>query len=199
MSNNVIEVKKDELRGLYNILTNYPSISKEQVQNEMHKVFGEDVFKPQDIKERVKTFEDACRELGNTHPFVLQYNTLCDNGANGIDVIDIAAYLKLRIIVEALNEGWHPTFSEDEWRYFPWFYAYSKEEWNNMSDEDKRRVVGRSNSNADAYGGLVFAHSSYASSNANSGDCFRLAFKSEGLAVYAGKQFIDIWVDYICA
>ena len=199
MSNNVIEVKTDELRGLYNILTNYPSISKEQVQNEMHKGGGEDVFKPQDIKERVKTFEDACRELGNTHPFVLQYNTLGDNGANGIDVIDIAAYLKLRIIVEALNEGWHPIFSEDEWRYLPWFYVYSKEKWNNMSDEDKRRVVGRSYSNAYTNGGLVYAYSVSASSSAYSDFGSRLAFKSDELAVYAGKQFIDIWVDYICA
>lgn len=36
----VIEVKRDDLRELYQVLTNYPVISKEQVQNEMHKVFG---------------------------------------------------------------------------------------------------------------------------------------------------------------
>lgn len=64
----VIEVKRDDLRELYQVLTNYPAISKEQVQNEMHKVFGEDTFKPKDIMERVKTFEDACRELGEEHP-----------------------------------------------------------------------------------------------------------------------------------
>ena len=36
----VIEVKRDDLRELYQVLTNYPAISKEQVQNEMHKVSG---------------------------------------------------------------------------------------------------------------------------------------------------------------
>lgn len=197
MSNNVIEIKTDELRGLYDILTSYPAISKEQVQNEMHKVFGEDVFKPQDIKERIKTFHDAYRELGNEHPFVKSYEKYV-NTASGEEK-DIITYLKLRIIVEALNEGWHPTFSEDEWRYFPWFYAYSKEEWNNMSDEDKRRCVGRSNNNANSNGGLFFAGAGSASSYLHSYICSRLAFKSEELAVYAGKQFIDIWVDYICA
>lgn len=197
MNNNVIEVKKDELRGLYNILTNYPSISKEQVQNEMHKVFGEDVFKPQDIKERVKTFHDAYCELGNEHPFVKSYEKYV-NTASGEEK-DVIAYMKLRIIVEALNEGWHPTFSEDEWRYFPWFYVYSKEKWNNMSDEDKRRCVGRSGYGAYSDGGLVFAHANGASPSSGAGFGSRLAFKSEELAVYAGKQFIDIWVDYICA
>lgn len=197
MSNNVIEIKTDELRGLYDILTSYPAISKEQVQNEMHKVFGEDVFKPQDINERIKTFHDAYCELGNEHPFVKSYEKYV-NTASGEEK-DIITYLKLRIIVEALNEGWHPTFSEDEWRYFPWFYAYSKEEWNNMSDEDKRSCVGRSNNKANSYGGLFFAHAGHASSHSNAYIGSRLAFKSEELAVYAGKQFIDIWVDYICA
>ena len=195
MNNNVIEIKKEELRGLYNILTNYPAISKEQVQNEMHKVFGEEVFKPQNIMERVKTFEDACELLGNDNQAVIDYYAVLDE----TDTKDIVAYMKLRIIAEALNEGWHPTFSEDEYRYFPWFYIYSKEEWDNMSDEDKRRCVGRSYGNAYSYGGLVFAGASYASLDSGTGIGSRLAFKSEELAVYAGQQFIEIWVDYICA
>lgn len=49
MNNEFIKVKRDDLQGLYQVLTNYPAISKEQVQNEMHKVFGEETFKPKDI------------------------------------------------------------------------------------------------------------------------------------------------------
>lgn len=194
MNNNVIEIKKEELRGLYNILTNYPAISKEQVQNEMHKVFGKEVFKPQNIMERVKTFEDACLILGNDNQAVIDYYAILDE----TDTKDIVAYMKLRIIAEALNEGWHPTFSEDEYRYFPWFYIYSKEEWDNMSDEYKRRCVGRSNHYADSNGGLVFTSADYASSNSDTNVGSRLSFKTEELAMYAGKQFIKIWVDYIC-
>lgn len=120
MNNEIIEVKRDDLRELYQVLTNYPAISKEQVQNEMHKVFGEDTFKPKDIMERVKTFEDACRELGEDHPFVSAYTAWIKHEEFD-DQEDILAYMKLRIICAALNEGWEPQFTEDEWRYYPWF------------------------------------------------------------------------------
>lgn len=195
MNNKTIEVKENELRDLYNILTSYPAISKEQVQNEMYKVFGEDVFKPKSIMERVKTFEDACNVLGNDNQAVIDYYAVLEKTATK----DIVAYMKLRVIAEALNEGWHPTFSEDEYRYFPWFYIYSKEEWDNTSDEDKRRCVGRSYCNAYSYGGLVFAYASNASSHSHTSVGPRLAFKTEELATYAGKQFIEIWANYVFA
>lgn len=136
----VIEVKRDDLRELYQVLTNYPAISKEQVQNEMHKVFGEDTFKPKDIMERVKTFEDACRELGEEHPFVRSYNGYANNiHENNKNDTDILAYLKLRIICAALNEGWEPQFTEDEWRYYPWFWLYTQKEINDMDEDEKNR------------------------------------------------------------
>lgn len=136
----VIEVKRDDLRELYQVLTNYPAISKEQVQNEMHKVFGEDTFKPKDIMERVKTFEDACRELGEEHPFVRSYNGYTNNiHENNKNDTDILAYLKLRIICAALNEGWEPQFTEDEWRYYPWFWLYTQKEINDMDEDEKNR------------------------------------------------------------
>lgn len=39
-----MEVKKKDLQTLYDILTNYPVISREQIKHEMHKVFGESIF-----------------------------------------------------------------------------------------------------------------------------------------------------------
>lgn len=101
MSDNVIEIKKEDLCGLYNILTSYPAISKEQVQNEMQKVFGKEVFKQQNIMERVKTFEDACEVLGNDNQAVIDYYAVLAK----TETKDIVAYMKLRIIAEALNEG----------------------------------------------------------------------------------------------
>ena len=47
---------------------------------------------------------------------------------------DIIAFAKLRVIVEALNEGWNPTFSESEYRYYLWFRIYSKDEFDSISD-----------------------------------------------------------------
>ena len=73
------------------------------------------------ITERVKTFEDACRELGEDNHFVEQYRVIEENSDFTSDGHDIFTYLKLRIIAAALNEGWKPQFTEDEERWYPWF------------------------------------------------------------------------------
>ena len=190
MSNKKIEIEVNDLKGLYDILTNYPQISKEQVECEMKKVFGEDVFKPADIRDRIKTFEDAKRELGNDHPLVKEWN-LGDNLS-----ADLEAYLKLRIIVAALNEGWKPKFTTDEWRYYPYFYLVTNDEIEKMDDDERSRVVLRSSFNADASGGIVCAYALSDSSLANTSFGSRLAFKNRDLAIYAGQQFIDIYAEY---
>lgn len=198
MNNEFIKVKRDDLQGLYQVLTNYPAISKEQVQNEMHKVFGEETFKPKDIMERVKTFEDACRELGEDHPFVRSYNGYANNiHENNKNDTDILAYLKLRIICAALNEGWEPQFTEDEWRYYPWFTLWTEDELSEKSDEWKtdRHLISTGEYQTD-YAGLVSATSSYTPSNADAHFGSRLCLKSDTLAVYCGKQFINIWADF---
>ena len=154
------------------------------------------------VTERIKTFEDACNELGEEHPMVSVYDALVTR-ANGEQSLaewmgkDVVAFLKLRIITEALNEGWHPKFTEDECRYYPWFCIYTKEEYDNFSEEEKRRCVGRANSNASANGGLVYAYSSNASSNSYAFVGVRLVFSNRDLVEYAGKQFIDIWADFV--
>lgn len=198
MNNEFIKVKRDDLQGLYQVLTNYPAISKEQVQNEMHKVFGEETFKPKDIMERVKTFEDACRELGEDHPFVRSYNGYANNiHENNKNDTDILAYLKLRIICAALNEGWEPQFTEDEWRYYPWFTLWTEDELSEKSDEWKtdRHLISTGEYQTD-YAGLVSANSANAPSTANANIGSRLCLKSDTLAVYCGKQFINIWADF---
>lgn len=188
----VIEVKRDDLRELYQVLTNYPAISKEQVQNEMHKVFGEDTFKPKDITERVKTFEDACRELGEEHKLVQEWLYWEGNCSE-----DLAAYLKLRIICAALNEGWEPQFTEDEWRYYPWFWLYTQKEIKDMDEDEKtdRRLMSTGDYQT-GYAGLAYAFSSDAPSGTDANIGSRLCLKSDTLAVYCGKQFINIWADF---
>lgn len=154
------------------------------------------------VTERIKTFEDACNELGEDHPMVSVYDALVTR-ANGEQSLaewmgkDVVAFLKLRIITEALNEGWHPKFTEDEYRYYPWFCIYTKEEYDNFSEEEKRRCVGRAHLNAHANGGLVYAVANYAASVSNTDSGARLVFSKRDLAEYAGRQFIDIWADLV--
>lgn len=193
MKSEIIEVKKGDLRGLFQVLTNYPAISKEQVQNEMYKVFGEDTFKPQDITERVKTFDDACRELGEGHPLVKEWQ-MCGQNLSS----DLEAYLRLRIICAALNEGWEPQFTEDEWRWFPWFTLWTEEELSQKSDEWKaaRSLIQLGDEYLSDYAGLAYAISTYAPSSAAADVGSRLCLKSEALATFCGKQFISLWADF---
>lgn len=199
MEKDIIEIKKSDLQGLFKILTNYPQISKEQVINEMTKAFGEEALKSQDIKERIKTFEDAVNAIGEDHPLVAQYKTINSAFKEADNNLHLFAYTRLAIIAEALNEGWRPEHTEDEYRYYPWFGLYTQEEYDDMDDEDKEccRFVGRSSDSAFAGGGLVCAGAVCGSASSGSGIGSRLAFKSRELAIYCGKQFIEIWINYL--
>lgn len=199
MEKDIIEIKKSDLQGLFKILTNYPQISKEQVINEMTKAFGEEALKSQDIKERIKTFEDAVNAIGEDHPLVAQYKTINSAFKEVDNNLHLFAYTRLAIIAEALNEGWRPEYTEDEYRYYPWFGLYTQEEYDDMDDEDKEccRFVGRSDGSAYASGGLVFADAFYGSAYSSTYIGSRLAFKSRELAIYCGKQFIEIWINYL--
>lgn len=143
------------------------------------------------VTERVKTFEDAVRELGEEHPLVKEWHL-----GDGLSA-DLEAYLKLRIIVAALNEGWKPKFTTDEYRYFPWFVLYTEEEYNNLSDEDKSRVVLRSSYFSNTGGGVAVVNAGFDSSFTVSYCGSGLAFKNSDLAKYAGKQFIEIYADFV--
>ncbi len=157
---------------------------------------GEDFSKELPIQVRVQTFEDAVRELGDEHPAVRTYNSF-KYGYSAKEP-DVMAYLKLRIITAALNEGWEPQFTEDERRWYCWYNLISKEDLDSMSEEEKkeRRVVGRASNSAIALGGLVYSGAYYVSPGSGTHVGSRLAFKSEELAEYAGKQFIEIYADY---
>lgn len=105
-----------------------------------------------DVRKRIKTFEDACREIGIDAE---AWNR--DKISLGLEP-DVLAFLKLRIIVKALNEGWEPQFTEDECRYYPWFILYTREEYNKLDEEEKSRVVYRSYYYAFALGGVSYAN-----------------------------------------
>lgn len=149
------------------------------------------------ITERIKTFEDAVEELGDWHPLVTEYKLI----AGAFDVTnDLLAYLKLRIICEALNEGWKATFIEDECRYYPWFRINTPEEYKELSSNEKKecRVLFPSDNNTYS-DSLVYVNSYYTGSVSggyNGGSAW-LALKTRELAEYCGKQFIDIWCDYL--
>lgn len=156
--------------------------------------------KPQNVMERIKTFEDAVAELSNR-----AMNGDKDAGKLlgewkiiifSADSKDLLAYLKLRIITYALNEGWKPQYTDGERRWYFWYDLIKKEKYDKLSAEEKSRVVSRGSVNEGAYYGLVYAHSNYASFGTGTLYGSRLILKSEELAEYAGKQFVEIYEDF---
>lgn len=151
------------------------------------------------ITERVKTFEDACNELGENHKLVQQFKAIQEAIAEDKEA---TAYFKLGIITAALNEGWKPDFTNnEEYRYYPYLCLWSKEELEQKTDawKDERNLQlwrGGGASNYGANCGLAVACSTTAWSLAAADLSARLAHKTEELAIYSGKQFTELWANY---
>ena len=148
-----------------------------------------------DITKRIKTFEDACEALGNEHPYVKEYLSTVNINITQ----DLISYLKLRIITEALNEGWKPTFDKGEYRYYPWFFSYTKEEYDELDEDAKKkcRIPPKLNNHDDVNGYLEYVYAGFAGSYSYSNGGVRLTFKTKELAKYCGEQFIDIWINFL--
>ena len=117
-----------------------------------------------DIKDKVKSFEDACKLLDIT-PSVPVVTGIPEKYQKPL----IANY-QLMVIAEALNEGWTPDWSNGEWdKWYPWF---------NMD-------------NSSSAGRFSFDGSDDRRSLSNVGS--RLCFKSDELADYAGTQFLELY------
>lgn len=123
---------------------------------------------PKDIKERIKTIEDACNELGEDDEDVKALRVI-----ENLDVPKhIISQLQSIIIVKALNEGWIPDWgNSNQYKYFPYFYMEKS-----------------------SAGGFVYYADSYWSTNTYVGS--RLCLISRELAEYAGKQFKEIYEEY---
>lgn len=186
-------IKRENAMAAYNV-------ASDETKKVLATLLGEDFCVAKDIKDRVKTFEDACRELGNDHPLVIQYKLYNEQMKGNFDYMeDLTSYFKLRIITAALNEGWEPQFTKDEYRWYPWYNLYTQEEIDRM-DEDEKKEVGLllwgGYASDGSRCGLASADSPNAWSLSYSGIGSRLAFKSEELATYAGKQFIKIYANF---
>ena len=152
------------------------------------------------VTERVKTFEDAVAELGEDNPLCIQFREIYDNflfeGGDG--VADIVAYLKLRIITAALNEGWKPQFTKDELRYYPWYYLCMKDEWDSTYEEckQKRGILVNGCTFNNIYAGFVYNASYRPTSQSPTHLSSHLCRKNSELAQYSGKQFASLWLDF---
>lgn len=195
------------------VILNVPEDMAQELGNKLSELIKEfDIQEDNDgvldcllpITERVKTFEDACKvlngraEAGDEDAALLLADY--ESNADNIKTSGIVAFMKLCIIAAALNEGWKPQFTNDEYRWYPWFTLWTEEELKGKSEQwkkDHALWLCGGNSYAGATCGLASAYSDHAWSSSSSYISARLAVKSKELAVYFGKQFISIWADYV--
>lgn len=154
---------------------------------------------PKDVTERIKTFEDACAELGNEHPFVKSYEKYVNIASDEEDEeADVIAYLKLRIIVAALNEWWKPKFTKDELRWYPCFKLWTGKELSMIGKagwKDDKHIISIDGYLGD-YAAFICSELSYICPGTAAYIGSHLCFKSKELAEYCGKQFISLWADF---
>lgn len=158
-------------------------VADENMKVVLTALFGESAVKPvrpEDVRERVKSYEDACKELGL--PVVTDWENMTP---------DEVAYIKLKTIVRALNEGWVPDWEDsDQYKYWVWFNMSDLNEWYS-------RVVARSCSYSYSNGGVAFANCGNTSSSTGSSCGSRLAFRTRDLAIYCGNTFASLWAEYL--
>lgn len=177
----------------------YAAAKSDESKNILRALYG-DAVEEQDnrpITERVKTLEDAINILGNEHPLVKTLNGYVNHihedekGDN-----DVVAFLKLRVIIAALNEGWRPDWSnKDEDKWFPWFWVYTKEEIEEMDEEDKPLLVGGAYLGSYVGVSVLFADNVPSDSSASFGGA--LASKTREIAIYAATQFGQLFAELI--
>ena len=120
-----------------------------------------------EIIEKIKTYEDALKETGR--PDVPDMSAFPEDMRK-----HFTALYKMVVIVEALNEGWKPDVCDSNVRrWYPWFEP-------NGSPSS-----------------FAFGASNYAYGFADAGSGSRLALKSEELADYCGRQFLQLWKEII--
>lgn len=148
--------------------------------------------------EAIRTFEDACHDLNRRAEAGDEISALLlsdyESNADNIKMPETLAYMKLCIVARAINEGWEPKFTKDEYRYYPWFYLYTQEEIDAMSEENRANVLfvgGGANYGASCGVSSATSHAGFSYSTSYIGA--RLAFYDSRRAKYAGRQFIELY------
>ena len=165
--------------------------ASEETKDALKHLFGEKSFEFDYTS--IKTFEDACNRIR------VSANALSAVGSHfNRAFVQANALYKLIIIQEAINDG--QPLDEDGDAWYPYWVLYSKEEIAEMG-EDKRKANNIkllscvSSFNAET-AGVRGAGAIYRGAGTNTIYGFPLCFGSEEKALYAGKQFESLYLQY---
>lgn len=161
----------ENLQGRYDNVEEAQDTVKKLTEDEGNGSIFDYFYKEEDYEEitdRVKTYEDACKVLG-VEPINEQ-----NAKAQGFRSDEIARR-KLETIAAALNEGWKPDWNNtDQYKYYPYFYI-------------------QENAKGKGSAGLSYAGTGNAATSAYASIGSRLCFYASRLARYASNQFTDLY------
>ena len=147
----------------------------------------------------IRSYEDACEALG-VEPIFNEPNPIMNLYGVEYEVEPhIIALMKLETISRALwGKNWKPEPDADGSRqfYYPVFALYTKSEIENM-DEDKRGDLLSAYSGVGANAGFGYLYTLSHSSHTSANFGFRLCQEDSEKAKYFGKQFIELWAEYL--
>lgn len=178
----------------------------QEVKDVLAALFCKPENKPNlDDYKSIKSYEDACEAL-DISPIYSDnaVKAVCVNINQHWDYRQempkhIIALMKLEVISRALwGRNWEPKPDPNgrETFWWPWFALYTQAEIDNMSDENKGALLGGyANSGANAGFGFLNANSRSSYALANIG--FRLCQETEEKAEYFGRQFVELWAEYL--
>lgn len=161
----------ENLQGRYDNVEEAQDTVKKLTEDEGNGSIFDYFYKEEDYEEitdRVKTYEDACKVLC-VEPINEQ-----NAKAQGFRSDEIARR-KLETIAAALNEGWKPDWNNtDQYKYYPYFYI-------------------QENAKGKGSAGLSCANTSGTAASTTAPVGSRLCFYASRLARYAGNQFTDLY------
>lgn len=178
----------------------------QEVKDVLAALFCKPENKPNlDDYKSIKSYEDACEALDLTPIYSdKSKRAICEHINNHWDYRQefpkhIMALMKLEVISRALwGRDWEPKPDPNgrETFWWPWFALYTQAEIDNMSDEDKAALLG-GNAHSGALAGFGFLYADLRSSYSHAHIGFRLCQQTEEKAEYFGKQFKELWAEYL--
>lgn len=179
-----IEVTEKEVKAAFDVA------KTEEMKNVLKALFCKDEEgKPNlDDYTSIKTYEDACKALGE--PVFEEPEDMPKH---------IVALMKLETISRALwGRTWMPSPDAEgsKWFYYPVFALYTKSEIENM-DEDERGGLLSATAPNGALAGFGCLYTNDRSSRAHAYSGFRLCQETREKAFYFGKQFLELWAEYL--
>lgn len=187
----MITEQKELFKHLYEHLDNS---GKQLYQNNLNAL----LYVP--VMNRIKTFDDAFNELREDDILRKEYLELSKLSISN----DILAFLKLKIICKVLNEYGELDRIDEEHtpNQIPMFHFISESFFKqlqekcedipviNIATSEKHLGIKKEYTKATCF------YSTIGESNIMTPISLSLYLRTRELAVYCGRQFIDIWLDY---